>query len=154
MYTSHHCQLSLVPLHCKPILSTMLSPRRPFHNTHCSHRPIYNPLLSLTQNPSVSIPIVLVPIALLSHLPEIQGTDWVSVTRVNFENSTISKEVDGGGPYGGGGTLRYQLLERQSAASVCVSLRSALGVRVIRFRKLKPGISHPARTERRKIRIL
>ena len=81
----------------------MLSPRRPFHNTHCSHRPIYNPLLSLTQNPSVSIPIVLVPIALLSHLPEIQGTDWVSVTRVNFENSTISKEVDGGGPYGGGG---------------------------------------------------
>ena len=32
-----------------------------------------------------------------------QGTDWVSSTRVNFENSAISKEVDGGGPYGGGG---------------------------------------------------
>ena len=32
-----------------------------------------------------------------------QGTDWVSVTQVNFENSAISKEVDGGGPYRGRG---------------------------------------------------
>ena len=45
---------------------------------------------------------------------------------------------------GGGGALRYQLLERQSA----------LGVQVIRFRKLEPGILHPVPTERRKIRIL
>ena len=41
-----------------------------------------------------------------------QGTDWVTVTWVNFENSTISKKVDSGGPYRGGGALRYQLLER------------------------------------------
>ena len=55
-----------------------------------------------------------------------QSTDWVSGTRVNIENSAISKEVDGRGPYrggggggGGGGGWGYQLLERQSAASVC-----------------------------------
>ena len=32
-----------------------------------------------------------------------QSTDWVSGTRVNIENSAISKEVDGRGPYRGGG---------------------------------------------------
>ena len=46
-----------------------------------------------------------------------QGADWVSVTRVNFENSAISKEVDGGGPYqrgggggGGGGEEDFEVL--------------------------------------------
>ena len=53
-----------------------------------------------------------------------QGTDSVSITRVNFENSAISKEVDGRGPYRGGGgfevpTIRASVGESKSAASVC-----------------------------------
>ena len=50
----------------------------------------------------------------------LQGTDWVSLTRVNFENSAIPKEVDGEGPYRGGGGFEVLTIR----ASVCsVSLR-------------------------------
>ena len=51
-----------------------------------------------------------------------QGTDWVSVTRVNFENSAISKEVDGGGQFRGGGALRYQSTVRASVGNVSLRL--------------------------------
>ena len=67
---------------------------------------------------------------------------------MNFKNSAISKDVDGGGTGEGGGGLsgtNYQSVSRQR--------QSALGIPVIRFRKLEPGILHPVRTECRKIRI-
>ena len=57
----------------------------------------------------------------LNELFNPQSTDWVSVTRVNFENSAISKKVDGGGPYGGGGDFEVPTI-RASVGSVSLPL--------------------------------
>ena len=47
------------------------------------------------------------------------GTDRVSVTRMNFENNAISKEVDGGGPYRGEGGFEVRTIRPSVCAQAC-----------------------------------